>query len=83
MPPSEGESFAHQTSFSAAFSYLTAGACAYGATVRRVLAITVASELAAARPDVKGSGTFLPALIDELGTLTPEKMAQYANIEVI
>ncbi|KAI0779860.1 Hydroxyethylthiazole kinase [Fomes fomentarius] len=53
------------------------------AAIGGVLAVTVASELAAARPDVKGSGTFLPALIDELGALTPERIAQYANIEVI
>lgn len=51
--------------------------------VPRVLAITVASELAAARADVKGSGTFLPALIDELGALTPEKIATYGKVEVI
>ena len=51
--------------------------------VPRVLAVTVASELAAARADVKGSGTFLPAFIDELGALTPEKIATYAKVEVI
>ena len=51
--------------------------------VPRVLAITIASELAAARLDVKGSGTFLPALIDELGALTPEKIAAYAKVDVI
>ena len=51
--------------------------------VPRVLAITVASELAAARADVKGSGTFLPALIDEPGALTPEKIAAYGKVEVI
>ncbi|KAI0745504.1 Hydroxyethylthiazole kinase [Earliella scabrosa] len=53
------------------------------AAVGGVLAITIASELAAARPDVKGSGTFLPALIDELGALTPEKIAAYAKVDVI
>ncbi|KAI0702932.1 Hydroxyethylthiazole kinase [Cerioporus squamosus] len=53
------------------------------AAVGGVLAITVASELAAARADVKGSGTFLPALIDELGALTPEKIATYGKVEVI
>ena len=40
-------------------------------TVYSVLAITIASEKAAAREDVKGSGTFLPALIDEVGKLRP------------
>ncbi|KAI0633418.1 Hydroxyethylthiazole kinase [Trametes polyzona] len=53
------------------------------AAVGGVLAITIASELAAARSDVKGSGTFLPAFIDELGALTPEKLAAYAKVEVI
>ncbi|KAI0674972.1 Hydroxyethylthiazole kinase [Trametes maxima] len=53
------------------------------AAVGGVLAITIASELAAARPDVKGSGTFLPAFIDELGALSPEKLATYAKVEVI
>ncbi|KAF7983776.1 hypothetical protein HWV62_18984 [Athelia sp. TMB] len=48
-----------------------------------VLALTIASELAAARPDVKGTGTFLPALIDELYNLTPAKIQQHAKIHVI
>ena len=47
-----------------------------------ILAITVASELAASREDVKGTGTFLPALIDELYNLTPEKLVDMARIEV-
>ncbi|EJF65143.1 Hydroxyethylthiazole kinase [Dichomitus squalens LYAD-421 SS1] len=53
------------------------------AAVGGVLAITVASELAAARADVQGSGTFLPALIDELGALTPEKLATYGKVDVM
>ncbi|THH00904.1 hypothetical protein EW026_g1703 [Hermanssonia centrifuga] len=53
------------------------------AAVGGVLALTVASEYAAKREDVKGSGTFLPALIDELGSLTAEKLAATANIEII
>ncbi|KAI0727988.1 Hydroxyethylthiazole kinase family-domain-containing protein [Fomitopsis betulina] len=48
-----------------------------------VLALTVASEYAAARQDVLGSGTFLPALIDELGALTAEKILKSANVEVL
>ncbi|KIM78882.1 hypothetical protein PILCRDRAFT_75085 [Piloderma croceum F 1598] len=48
-----------------------------------VLAVTVASELAAARPDVFGPGTFLPALIDELYNLTPDKVIEQAKVEVI
>ena len=49
----------------------------------RVLAVTIASEIAAAREDVKGSGTFLPALIDELGKLSPEIIQSRANVEVV
>lgn len=49
----------------------------------RVLALTIASELAAARSDVRGTGTFLPALIDELYNLTAAKIQQYAKIEVV
>ncbi|OCH93095.1 TMP-TENI-domain-containing protein, partial [Obba rivulosa] len=52
------------------------------AAVGGVLAITIASEIAAARPDVKGSGTFLPAFIDELGQLTEEKIMNAANIQI-
>ena len=47
-----------------------------------VLAMTIASEFAADRDDVKGSGTFLPALIDELGKLTPERLAR-SNVEIV
>jgi len=53
------------------------------AAVAGVLALTVASEVAGIREDVKGSGTFLPALIDELGKLTPESLAKAAKIEVV
>ncbi|KAI0695537.1 Hydroxyethylthiazole kinase family-domain-containing protein [Cytidiella melzeri] len=53
------------------------------AAIGGVLAITVASEFAAKRNDVKGSGTFLPALIDELGKLTAETLADAANIEIV
>ncbi|KZT19913.1 Hydroxyethylthiazole kinase [Neolentinus lepideus HHB14362 ss-1] len=52
------------------------------AAVGGVLALTVASEIAAARKDVKGSGTFLPALIDELGRLTPEVIIDRAKVEL-
>ncbi len=62
---------------------LSASISSFAHALHSVLALTVASEFAAARPDVKGSGTFLPALIDELGNLTPERLAQTANIEVI
>ncbi|KAI0769338.1 Hydroxyethylthiazole kinase [Trametes elegans] len=53
------------------------------AAVGGVLAVTIASELAGARQDVKGSGTFLPAFIDELGALTPETIASRAKVEVL
>lgn len=49
--------------------------------VFRVLALTIAGELAAKRPDVRGPGTFLPALIDEIGLLDPEVVRQRAQIE--
>jgi len=45
-----------------------------------VLAITIASEIAGERHDVQGTGTFLPALIDELGRLTPEVIIHRARI---
>ncbi|KAM5533305.1 hypothetical protein V8D89_012979 [Ganoderma adspersum] len=53
------------------------------AAIGGVLAITVASELAAVRADVQGSGTFLPALIDELGALTAEKLVTYGKVDVM
>ena len=43
----------------------------------------MASELADVRVDVQGSGTFLPALIDELGALTAEKFVTYAKVDVM
>lgn len=48
-----------------------------------VLAMTIASELAAERSDVKGPGSFIPALIDELASLTPEQISNRAKIEVV
>ncbi|GJE94913.1 Hydroxyethylthiazole kinase [Phanerochaete sordida] len=53
------------------------------AAVGGVLAVTVAAELAAARADVQGSGTFLPALIDELGRLGAEDFMQRANVALV
>lgn len=52
------------------------------AAVGAVLAVTVASEFAGVRPDVKGPGTFLPALIDELAALTPAKVVERAKVEI-
>lgn len=48
-----------------------------------VLAINIAAEIAAARPDVRGPGTFRAALLDELYNLTPEVMCLRANVEVL
>lgn len=49
---------------------------------RSVLALTVAAECAAERSDVHGSGTFLPALIDELYNLKPETLLSRAKVQV-
>jgi len=48
-----------------------------------ILALSIAGERAAARSDVQGSGTFLPALIDELYNLTPESVKQHGQVEVV
>lgn len=48
-----------------------------------ILALTIAGEAAANRSDVRGSGTFLPALIDELYNLRPETVLEKARIQVI
>jgi thiamine-phosphate diphosphorylase/hydroxyethylthiazole kinase len=42
----------------------------------------VAAEVAAARPDVRGPGTFRAALLDELYNLTPEKMKEMVQMEL-
>ncbi|KAG5652357.1 hypothetical protein H0H81_005334, partial [Sphagnurus paluster] len=46
-----------------------------------ILVLTVAGELAVAREDVKGPGTFLPALIDQLWVLQPEAVQSLARLE--
>ncbi|KAH7908426.1 Hydroxyethylthiazole kinase family-domain-containing protein [Hygrophoropsis aurantiaca] len=48
-----------------------------------VVALTLAAEAAAGRKDVFGSGTFLPALIDELSRLTSDTVRDKANIQVL
>ncbi|KAG5643447.1 hypothetical protein DXG03_000920 [Asterophora parasitica] len=50
--------------------------------VAGILALTVAAELAVKREDVKGPGTFLPALIDTLWTLQPGTVQSLAQVEV-
>ncbi|KAK0213080.1 thiamine biosynthetic bifunctional enzyme Thi4 [Desarmillaria ectypa] len=47
-----------------------------------VLVLTIAAEVAAKRKDVQGRGSFLPALIDELGALTPDKIREMVKIQV-
>ncbi|WVR07680.1 hydroxyethylthiazole kinase [Kwoniella sp. DSM 27419] len=53
------------------------------AAVAGILVYTVASEIAEAREDVRGPGTFRAALIDELYNLTPEVVAQRAKVEIL
>lgn len=43
----------------------------------------VAAEIAAAREDVRGPGTFRAALLDELYNLTPDAMRERVKIEVL
>ncbi|KNZ76685.1 putative thiamine biosynthetic bifunctional enzyme [Termitomyces sp. J132] len=47
-----------------------------------IMVLTVAAEAAVLREDVKGPGTFLPALIDELWALQPRAVQSLARIEV-
>ena len=51
------------------------------ATVAGLLAINVAAEIAAARPDVQGPGTFGRALIDELSRLSIDDVLQRMAVE--
>ncbi|WVW86150.1 hydroxyethylthiazole kinase [Kwoniella bestiolae CBS 10118] len=53
------------------------------AALAGILIYTIASEVAADRPDVKGPGTFRSALIDELYNLTPEVVQQRARVEIL
>lgn len=53
------------------------------ATLGGLLALTIGSELAGERTDVKGTGTFLPGLIDELFHLTPECIVERAKVEIV
>jgi thiamine-phosphate diphosphorylase / hydroxyethylthiazole kinase len=52
------------------------------ATAGATLALTIAAQQAADREEVRGPGTFLPTLIDELAMLTPEIVLRTATIEV-
>ncbi|SAM81941.1 related to thiamine-phosphate diphosphorylase / hydroxyethylthiazole kinase [Ustilago bromivora] len=48
-----------------------------------LLAMTIASEKAAVREDVKGPGTFIPALQDELAAVSADDIKKFAKIEVV
>ncbi len=52
-------------------------------TIAGMLVYTVAGELAAQRPDVKGTGTFRAALIDELYNLKAEDVRRLAKVEIV
>jgi thiamine-phosphate diphosphorylase / hydroxyethylthiazole kinase len=52
------------------------------ATAAGTLALTIAAQQAADKEEVRGPGTFLPALIDELAVLTPDMILKTAKIEV-
>jgi thiamine-phosphate diphosphorylase / hydroxyethylthiazole kinase len=52
------------------------------ATAAGTLALTIGAQRAAGRGEVRGPGTFLPALIDELAMLTPDIVSRMAKIEV-
>ena len=71
---------------SMATSGISEGALVHGdmllATAAGTLALTIAAQRAARRGEVRGPGTFLPALIDELSVLTSELVLSMAKIEV-
>ncbi|SPO25353.1 related to thiamine-phosphate diphosphorylase / hydroxyethylthiazole kinase [Ustilago trichophora] len=48
-----------------------------------LLAMTIASEKAAVREDVKGPGTFIPALQDELAAVSADDILKYAKLEIV
>ncbi|CAD6897056.1 unnamed protein product [Tilletia controversa] len=48
-----------------------------------LLTETIASELAAARPEVRGPGTFLPVLLDEISLMDAETILKRAKIDIL
>ncbi len=48
-----------------------------------LLGMTIASEKAARRDDVKGPGTFIAALQDELAAVSPEDIRAHAQLEIV
>ncbi|TFL04879.1 Hydroxyethylthiazole kinase [Pterulicium gracile] len=53
------------------------------ATVAAITSLNVAGELAAARADVAGPGSFLPALIDEISLLRPDVLKSRLRLDFI
>lgn len=47
-----------------------------------LLTMNIASELAAERPDVRGPGSFIPALIDEIANLDAETLRKRAKVRL-
>ena len=45
--------------------------------------MTIASELAAARPEVRGPGTFIAALLDALAAMDAETLVQHAKVRQV
>ncbi|KAI5475573.1 thiamine-phosphate diphosphorylase / hydroxyethylthiazole kinase [Pseudohyphozyma bogoriensis] len=67
----------------AAFAAVSEEYGPFVAAVSGLVAINVAAEIAAARPDVKGPNTFRAALIDECYHLTPEKLVEKARVKLV
>ncbi|KAL4078514.1 Hydroxyethylthiazole kinase family-domain-containing protein [Scleroderma yunnanense] len=70
-----------QASSEASSGKLVRGDMLLGA-VGGILALTIAAEVAAPQAGVRGSGSFLPALIDALYNLTPESVLERARVQV-
>lgn len=63
------------------FGKLVRGDMLLGA-VGGILVLTIAAEIAASRPEVRGSGSFFSALMDELYNLTPDTVLERARVQV-
>jgi thiamine-phosphate diphosphorylase/hydroxyethylthiazole kinase len=44
--------------------------------------MTIASEIAAERSDVRGPGSFIPALLDELAALSEDDIVKRAKVDI-
>ncbi|KAF9071660.1 thiamine biosynthetic bifunctional enzyme Thi4 [Rhodocollybia butyracea] len=53
------------------------------AAIGMILALTISAEVAAMREDVKGPGTFFPALIDELSSLSSPTIRERARVHIL